>query len=78
MDDPLGNSGIDGGNRLWIELFGELLVSCAHSGEEFLDLSLEGRFDGLVLSRLFFGDQNTLFCGFDVGHGNYSFDFILE
>ena len=73
VKNALCDGGIDGRNRLGIELFGEGLVAGFDGGKEFLDLRLHGRLDGLVLCGFLLGNQNALLGGLDVGHGIYSF-----
>ena len=68
VKDALRHCGIDGGDCNGIEGSGLLFVAGIDSGEELLDLRLEGGSDCLVLEVLLFGDGDALFCGFDIGH----------
>ena len=72
VQDALGCRGIDRGDGDGVEGGSLFFLARVDGGEELLDLRFQSRLDGLVLFCLFFGDEHALFCGFDVGHGEYT------
>ncbi len=68
VDNAFGSGGVDGGNGFGIELRRFFLVARFDGGQKFLDLRLQRGFDGFVLQRLLFGNQNSLFRGFNIRH----------
>ena len=72
VQDALRRRGIDRGDGGGVEGGRLFFLARVDGGEELLDLRFQGGLDGLVFFCLFFGDEHALFCGFDVGHGEYT------